>query len=248
MSDVLPRPPRSVGGSSHGRHTSTRRVRDIIRAGIGSGLSFSQDSLTEDFLMRELGASRNSVREALQMLADEGLLDRRRRVGTSISGSIVDIPVTDMVTHRLAGELGIRWVEERIEPVSRYVREQLRLPAAHDEVKMIEYVFTLHGDIVGVRSIYVESTHTIVETPIAMHLEDAFDYAFGAPLGQVVTTLAAETCDSKTARLLRVAEGSAILVSRQLMFDASGRPRELAFTHFRADRVNLSHTQAASPA
>lgn len=245
MDDTISRHPRSVGGSAGGRHTSTRRVRDILRASIGNGLTFTHDSLTEEFLMRELGASRNSVREALQILADEGIVDRRRKVGTSVSGSIATIPVTDMVTSRMAGELGIRWIEQRIEPASRYVRDQLRIEDA--EVKMIEYIFVLLGQPVGVRSIYFHRDHEIVETPIAMRLEDAFDYAFGSPLGRVDTTIEAETCDAKTARLLKVSEGSAILVSRQVMYDDEGVPRELAFTHFRGDRIRLSHVHEVPP-
>jgi GntR family transcriptional regulator len=217
-------------------------VRDIIRASIGSGLTFTQDSLTEEFLMRELGASRNSVREALQMLADEGILDRRRRVGTSVSGSIHTIPIDDMVTNRLAGELGIRWIEQRVEPASRFVRDQLGTDRL--EVTMIEYLFLLHGQPVGVRSIYCDRDHEIVETPIAMHLDEAFDFAFGRPLGRVTTTVEAQTCDAKTARLLKIPEGSAVLVSQQLMVDDTGVPRELAFTHFRADRMAIGHAQS----
>jgi GntR family transcriptional regulator len=231
--------PRSVGGSLHGRHTSTRRVRDILRASIADGLSFSRDGLTEDFLVEELGASRNSVREALQLLAEEGLVDRKRRVGTSISGSIVSVPVSDMVSSRIDGELGIRWIEQRTVPSNRFIREKLQTDAAH--VGMIEYLFVLAGQPVGVRSLYFAAGHEILETPIAKSTPDAFAWSFGEELGRVETVLEAVNCDAKTARLLHVSDGTALLVRQDVFYGVSGVPRELAFTHYRPDKISLTH-------
>jgi GntR family transcriptional regulator len=232
--------PRAVGGSLHGRHTSTRRVRDILRASIGDGLTFSRDGLTEDFLVEELGASRNSVREALQLLAEEGLVDRKRRIGTSIAGSIVSVPVSDMVSSRIDGELGIRWIEQRTVPSNRFVREKLQTDA--DQVGMIEYLFVLSGQPVGVRSLYFAAGQEIVETPIAKSTPDAFKWSFGEELGHVETVLEAVNCDAKTARLLHVSDGTALLVRQDTFYGVSGVPRELAFTHYRPDKISLTHT------
>jgi GntR family transcriptional regulator len=235
------RHPRAVGGSAHGRHTSTRRVRDILRASIASGLTFSHDGLTEDFLVRELGASRNSVREALQMLSEEGLLDRRRRVGTSVAGSVVRIPINDIVAPA-HGEVKIRWVERRVVPASAFIREALRTDA--EEVGMIEHLFLLFGQPVGVRSLYFDKNVDIVETPVAMTRTAAFPFAFGSAIGEVETVVEATTSDAKTSRLLGVAVGSPVLVRQQIVYDVHGEPREIEFTHFRADRVSLSARHA----
>lgn len=231
--------PRATGGHLRGRHTSTRRVRDILRASIGDGLTFSRDGLTEDFLVEELGASRNSVREALQLLAEEGLVDRRRRTGTSIAGSIASVPVSDMVSSRLDGELGIRWIEQRTVPGNRFVREKLQTDA--DRFGMIEYLFVLGGQPVGVRSLYFAAGLEILETPIAKRTPDAFAWSFGEELDRVETVLEAVNCDAKTARLLHVADGTALLVRQDVFYGVSGVPRELAFTHYRPDKISLTH-------
>jgi len=229
--------PRSTGGSTHGRHTSTRRVHDILRASISSGMTFSHDGLTEDFLVRELDASRNSVREALQMLRDEGLVDRRRKTGTSVSGSVVRMPLNDMVNSKIEGNLNIRWIERRIVPTSPFIREELE--TEDPEVCMIEHLFLLDGQPVGVRSIYFDKSHDIVETPVAMNRRDSFQFAFGVPVGRVRTTIEAKICDDKTSRVLRVPLNSAILVRQQTLYATDGRPREVEFTHFRADRLAI---------
>lgn len=229
--------PRSAGGSARGRHTSTRRVHDILRASISSGLTFSHDGLTEDFLVRELDASRNSVREALRMLSDEGLVDRRRKSGTSVSGSVLRMPLNDMVSPKIEGDLKIRWIERRVVPTTRFIRDELQTEDTH--VGMIEHLFLLGGQPVGVRSLYFNKDHEIVETPVAMNRRDAFKFAFSTPIGRVTSVIEAKICDDKTSRMLRMPVNSPILVRQQTLYDIDDNPREVDFTHFRADRLSI---------
>ncbi|MFI6522205.1 GntR family transcriptional regulator [Spirillospora sp. NPDC050679] len=75
--------PRAV--SSSPRAERARQVADVLRQQITSG-RFPGGALPgEHDLVRRLGASRNAVREALDLLRREGLVVRRRGVGTTVA-------------------------------------------------------------------------------------------------------------------------------------------------------------------
>lgn len=71
--------------------TSPRRVYELIRSGIRRGTMPHDEILSEQHLIETLGATRNAVRKALQMLADDGVVLRARRAGTSIAHDIVAV-------------------------------------------------------------------------------------------------------------------------------------------------------------
>ncbi len=72
-----------VGGC---RADRARQVADLLRGEIVQGRFGGGRLPREAVLAREFGASRNTVREALRLLRDEGLVERCPGVGTTISG------------------------------------------------------------------------------------------------------------------------------------------------------------------
>ena len=70
--------------SSRPRAERARQTADVLRQQITSG-AFAGGMLPgEAHLGHHLGASRNAVREALGLLRDEGLIIRRRGIGTTV--------------------------------------------------------------------------------------------------------------------------------------------------------------------
>lgn len=87
--DVVPASSPAVeaaGGwvSSRPRAERARRVADVLRQQISEGCFGGGALPDERALGRQLGASRNAVREALGLLRQEGLITRRRGVGTTV--------------------------------------------------------------------------------------------------------------------------------------------------------------------
>ncbi|WP_369028626.1 GntR family transcriptional regulator, partial [Nocardia farcinica] len=66
------------------RADHARRVADILRQQIHTG-AFADTLPGEQDLAAEHQASRNTVREALALLQDEGLIARTPRVGTTVA-------------------------------------------------------------------------------------------------------------------------------------------------------------------
>ncbi|MEV6859815.1 winged helix-turn-helix domain-containing protein [Streptosporangium subroseum] len=68
------------------RADRARQVADLLRGEIAHG-RFGGGRLPLDAaLAREFGTSRNTVRDALDLLRDEGLIERCPDVGTTVSG------------------------------------------------------------------------------------------------------------------------------------------------------------------
>ncbi len=70
--------------SSRPRAERARRLAELLRRRISAG-GFADGVIDDErSLAAQTGASRNTVREALGLLRDEGLITRRRGVGTTV--------------------------------------------------------------------------------------------------------------------------------------------------------------------
>jgi GntR family transcriptional regulator len=230
-----------------------RRTHDQLRGAIRSGIIGLDDQLVEDTLTAYFSTSRNSVREALQSLAEEGLVSRERGRGTSVIGAITQLPLDNAVpadangaTPHSGGALVHRIEEMRYIPSNPALRE--RLDTDSEEVLLIEHVAMLNGPL------YVGTTYMcpadgpgdeLIEKISRTHarpgsLENAMQVAYGTSVGRVSTTIEAVSCDSRTAKLLEIPERSPLILRERLICDVDGRPRSLSYSQFRADRVALS--------
>lgn len=229
--------PRAVGGTARGRQTSVRRVRSLIRAAIAADSS-AETKLDENVLVRELDASRSAVREALQQLRDEGLLARRQRVGTRVSGAVLQLPLYELLIPDLEGSFKLKWTEVRTVPATVIIKENLNIESA--EVNLVECLVLLGDEILGVNSNYLAMNVSEIPMPtVARTLQDAFLLTFGRDLGTSTNTIESTACDSQTARLLRVPVGSPLLTRMQTLYDVDGNPHIVQFSHFRGDRVSF---------
>src|SRR5438093_1605142 len=76
-------------------NNSLRRTYDLLRSSLHHSLAPGA-SLVEEELVQTLSSSRNTVRAALQLLAQEGLVSRGPKVGTMALGSII-LPFNDLL-------------------------------------------------------------------------------------------------------------------------------------------------------
>lgn len=235
MSDE--RHPRSVGGSARGRHTLSRRVRDMVAAAVQDEVYPLNEKLIEEVLVESLGASRNAVREALQHLAKDGILDRHTRSGTTVASNKVRLRMHDIVGESDESRFTLRIVDRgEVAAVPMLLR---RLEIDEPTVMMDELVFYFNAEPIGVRTTYYQvgkSTFAPVESGDMRRV--AREY-FGVELGDIETEIGSTLADDRTGKLLGAPEGSAVVVRQQLVRDVDGVPIEVVFDHFRADRVSF---------
>jgi GntR family transcriptional regulator len=213
--------------------TSPRRAHDLIRASIRLGLDGGRPFQTEHQLVRMMATSRNALRGAMKLLADEGLLSRRAGQGTRVSGSILSVPLSESVP--AAGEVVVRQLETHLVPATPVMR--LRLRTDDEWILMNEQLVEVDGEPLMLRVAYCPQSR--VPTDLVDHtaanptyegaeLAEIFPRLFGVELGRVENTVEAVPCEL-------------------LLTGADGVPYSLAYCHYRGDRAALTDAVPTIP-
>ena len=250
-------------------HTSTRRTYEQLRSVIRTGLATRSSHLQELTISQDFGASRNSVRLALAMLVEDGLISRTPRLGTVLTNHIVEfsiphIPPRDYspTPEQAADGLDIVSLQEGVIPTPAVICELLGTDAAY-VLTFVQLGFAGDQPIfqrTGIVPLHVEpedfferlnslvgisTTHRRLRADQYMAARDEdftneFVTLFGAEFGSTQNRVEALAADKQTARVLQIEPGAPVLVRQQFTLDAAGSVREYTFTHFRSDRTTLA--------
>lgn len=189
---------------------------------------------------KQLGISRNTVRQATNKLVYEGLLVRKKGVGTKAAGRSVDTRINNWQSFtqemnskgiRIKNfELTTEWVEAGEEiahffriPEGKNILKMTRL-RGREEYPMVYFISYFHP-MVGLtgeedfsRPLYeiLEREHSII-----------------AKLSK--EEISARTADKFLAKKLNIKTGDAILKRKRFVFDPGSRPIEYNIGYYRAD-------------
>ena len=193
-------------------------------------------ALRRDYEMMRLAARQARDNQMLEDLQDSA--------GWSLPA---DMAMTDLVPVAPAlGRVTIRELLHRVVQATPIVQD--RLGADNDQVLLVEQVVSLGAEplfhAVGYSPAdtadHVSATIRAVDRhPRGLDMAELFQVLFGVPLGRVKVGVGAVRADLRTARLLKIEAGTAILVREFLQYDVAGRPRSYNFTQFRPDRVRF---------
>ena len=220
------------------------RIERALRDQVAQGRP--GDRLPSDAeLCQQFGVSRMTARNAMQRLADEGLVERRPGLGSFNAQPPAHRRADRLMT--FSREMARRG---RV-PSSRVLRTMVR-PSSPDEA------FRLGVDggepIVVVRRLRCADGEPIaLETAILDHRTEAAvmraDLARGSLHAALTTagfkprrgsgTITAEAATAEDAELLEVPVGSPLLVERRIIDDAHGRRLESTESRYPADRYGL---------
>ena len=228
--------------------TSSRRVYELLRSAIRTGYLPAGEQLVEHELAKSLSTSRNALRVALQLLAEEGVVERNPRSGTIITSALVEINLDELdaglrvrPSGRIAGIAPTdvfeeEELDERVLPTSPYIRQRMGTDAP--DIRMHERLISVRGEPHHVWAAYVSADvdYSLVR-PNGDRLA-IFHERFGVEFGHAEDSLEAVPCELRTSRLLQVPPGSPILLLETRMFDINDQVRELRFRYTRGDRVS----------
>jgi GntR family transcriptional regulator len=230
-----------VAGQRRGARAA--RVRDLLREQILTKRYDTAMLPSEHELMLEYVTSRSQIREALDMLRDEGFIERRQGTGTIVTSSKVRHHF-DRV-HGIGGSLR-RPPAVRSELVSV---ERVPAPAPVAEVLGLlpgtgcAYVdFRTHIDGVpfNTNSSYLPESMADVLSPGTF---DGDFYQYLESHGVTVTAgellVEAVNADALTAAALGVVCGAAVMLFRRVLLTTGDVPVEFGFVRCRADRLAL---------
>lgn len=212
-------------------------LRDLIHSDEYKNGKFLPNEVN---LAKQLGISRNTVRQATNKLVYEGLLVRKKGVGTRVADQSVDTRINNWLsfTQEMQSK-GIRiknyeittsW-EEASEEVAQFFRispgkkiikmERLR---GREEYPFVYFISFFHP-MVGLTG------NEDFSRPLYEILER--DYSVVAKLSK--EEISARNADKFLANKLGIHPGDAILKRRRFVYDPGGRPIEYNIGYYRAD-------------
>jgi len=197
----------------------------------------------EAALTRSFGVSRITVRAALRLLADEGLIVRRSGKGTFVAVPAqhgrslwAALTVPDVVYD--GQEITRRYTRRRAVHASPGVAESLGIRPG-SRVLRVEGLMLLGGSPLAHVTLSVPESFTrrvsmaqIVDSPVIRLVSDAA----GIRVSTVDQWTTASLADKHVADALGIRAGDPLLLIERVFYAADGTPVELAVNRFRTDR------------
>ncbi|GGQ76050.1 GntR family transcriptional regulator [Couchioplanes azureus] len=249
-----PGPAGSLERARRRRADRARQVADVLRHQVLAGAFPGGQLPREAQLCRDFDVSRNTVREALALLAGEGLVERCPGVGTTV--------LTEKYAHGLHRLMGLGETMHAQGQITNDVRTAalIRPPAAvaqrlavsgDEPVVYLERLRRLDGAPLSLDLTYLP--RDIGEPLLAADLagQDIFvliERLARQPLGTADVSFEAVNADPHSAALLDSPPGAALLMVERLTRLADGRPVDLEWIRFRGDRLTMhGQLQRGSP-
>jgi GntR family transcriptional regulator len=229
------------------RADPARRVRDVLRGQILDG-AFGDGALPyERDLSQKLGVTRNVVRDALDLLRREGLIERIPGAGTFVVAhkSSQGLDQLRGLAETFTGSED--WVVNQvlaaeITGAPAFVADRLGLGAG-DPVVFIERLRHLRGQPLSLDASYLDASVAaglLDEDLVANDVYVLLERELGLPLASAELSIEAVSADASTAALLGVVAGSPLLLLERLAMLDDGRPIDFEFVRYRGDRLSLT--------
>ncbi len=224
------------------------QLADLLREKIKKKFFNPGDPIpSESELLKDSSISRGTVRQALQILTREGLIERHPGRGSFVSHNKIEQDanrVMGFFTQAMleAGKIPSAEILEVKEiSATKLIRSKLqlshkqpivnikRLRSANDVPLAIESANFIND--VGRKLLNEDLRDSIYEI-----LQDKYDYV----IHRSENVIEASIADSETASLFGINKNSAIFVIHRLVFLADGNPFEYSEDIYRADRIKFS--------
>lgn len=225
-----------------------RQVADVLRRQVLHGLVPDGALPSEGDLAVDFGVSRNTVREALDLLRDEGLVDRIPGVGTRVARGkylhgldhLRGLAETLSGTGRVRNEVRVSGLVPAPGPVARRLALQPGEPVVYLERRRLADDVPLSLDLTYVVRDLGE--HLLGEDLVERDVFALLESISGRSLGEAELTLESVAADAHSAAILEVAPRSPLLMLERLTHLDDGRPVDLEFIRFRGDRITMRGT------
>jgi GntR family transcriptional regulator len=218
-----------------------------LREEITSGQrAFGSRMPTEQELSAQFGVSRITARRALDELADNHLVARKRRVGTTVVFKSPAKPLHGNIDQAIESLLNfgratqVKLLEIETVPARPPIDEAMKLVPLTPVVRIVR-VRWLDDAPLGHFVSYIPvdlaagmTRASLKSTPMLVLLREA-----GVQIGAAHQTISATLADATLSAALQVEIGSPILRVTRTMIDASGRPVQHILAQFRPDRYQI---------
>jgi GntR family transcriptional regulator len=219
-------------------------LRDQIMHG---QLTFGAPVPTELELVAQHGVSRITARRALQELADSGLVERKRRVGTRVVYRTSAVPLEANVDQAVESLIAfgrntpVKVIDIVEEPAPRQVADLLERPEGAMMLRG-RRIRHLDKEPLGLTTSWVPADLGVKLTKTLLTRQPILDLMREAGFipGSGRQTISARHADPETAAILNLEARAALLRVERVIFDADNKAILYTIADYRADRYRLS--------
>ena len=231
-----------------------RRVGDLLRAELLAG-RFGREALpVEGWLIASFHASRNVVREALDLLRREGLVERKQGAGTLVVSqkTLHTFDRLHSVADSFAPEVpppAFDVIDAELYPAPPSVIHNLRLEPG-DDAFYLERRMSINGEPFSLRASWMPpaAAPVLLNTDLTeYHFYDLVERHLGVEINRQKARVRVEAAaaDGTIAPLLGIAPYAPLILIQRVTNTVDGRPIEFGFTRCRGDRVALETDMGA---
>jgi GntR family transcriptional regulator len=222
-----------------------QRIQSSIRKRIDAGQLRPGDPVSSERDLAKLHqVSLMTARHALATLEHEGLVERRRGIGTFVAAPKIHFNKLMSYTEQMAARslsaaskvLSLKTVDNEPE-----VSARLSL-AANEPIIKLERVRQAGDEPFALETCYLSLTEfpDLLDAPLGRESLFAFlERTYGVKLGYSDEEIDATAAEPQTAELLGVPRREPLLRIRQLIFSTKGKPLMYVLGIYRSDRHNF---------
>jgi len=223
------------------------QLKSILLERVRQGYWKHNDQLpTEDALGAEFGVSKATVRQALNALAQAGVVRREQGRGTFVAESKILFGPRSLKSftdemHELGTPAGSTVLDQRLVEANEELAAKLQLPAGAG-LFLLRRLRMAGGEPMGIQTVHIPAD--LVPGALDINFETASLYEtltnrFNLPPDHATQTHYAVAVGPEEATLLGVPEGSPALGGERLSFLRTGRPLEVTYSIMRGDRYQI---------
>ena len=230
----------------HGPPIHARIEADLRRAIAEGEWQIGSRIPSEDLLRQRYGVSRMTVRQALERLANSGLLVKRQGVGTFVASDKIERVASrllgfheDAVAHGLSP--ATRVLSVNVEPLGAEDALALGLPAS-SEVLRVKRMRSADGEPIGLNTITIAPAFSrdLAELDYTGSFYEGVAQRLGCGVGEASQTVEAVDGGDGVAALLKVPATRPLLRVTRVTYLSDGRLLGLTRSLYRGDRYYLS--------
>ncbi|TAJ15479.1 GntR family transcriptional regulator [Marinilabiliaceae bacterium JC017] len=196
-------------------------------------------------LAKMLGVSRNTIRQATNKLEYEGLLIRKKGVGTKVTQQTVTTQLANWGSFtQEMNEQGVNFINYEIkaslENVNGKIATFMGVPDGTEVIKIVR----LRGDE-DIPFVYFESyihprVGLTIDEDFSQPLYDLLEKKYATIVTLSKEHISARSASRITAKRLQIDQGEPILKRERFVYDPGNRPVEYNIGFYRADKFTYS--------
>lgn len=196
-------------------------------------------------LAKKLGISRNTIRQATNKLQLEGLIERKKGVGSKATVKTLRTRLDNWYsfTQEMNGQ-GIAFtnylIESGKEPANQALARFFNISEGSEIVKLVRLRGDADGPFVWFESFFHPRTGITPDEDFTLPLYELLENKYHTVVKTSREELTARKASSAIARRLQIATGDPVLIRTRYVFDPGGRPVEYNIGYYTAEKFTYS--------